>query len=58
MGLAKSNAFPSLASNLVLGYVSLYEWNRASQTAEIRAGRGVDYGLLGSARNIPLAGSV
>jgi hypothetical protein len=50
MGLAKSNAFPSLASNLVLG-APLYEWNRASGSA-------ADYGLLGSARNIPLAGSV
>jgi hypothetical protein len=57
MQLAKSNAFPSLASNLVIG-VSLYEWNRASQTSEIRAVRDVDHGLLGSARNIPLAGSV
>jgi hypothetical protein len=28
MGLARSNAFPSLASNLVLGVPSRYEWNR------------------------------
>jgi len=47
MELAKSNAFTSLASNLVLGVHLLYERRRASETSGIRAGRGVDNGLLG-----------
>jgi hypothetical protein len=57
MELAKSNAFPSLASNLIWVCL-LYERNRDSQASEILEGRGVSYGLLGSARNVSLAGSV
>jgi hypothetical protein len=58
MELAKSNAFPALTSNLVSCVPSLYERDRASQFQRYEQGVVSNYGLLGSGRNILLAGSV
>jgi hypothetical protein len=56
MGPAKSNPFPSLASNLVLGAPRFMIGTGPHKL--LHAGRDVDYGLVGWARNIPLAASV
>ena len=58
MELTKSNAFPSLASNLVLGVHLLYERSRAHKLQGFVLGVVSTIGCWGSARNIPLAGSV
>ena len=58
MQLAKSNAFPSLASNLVLGIPRFMSGIGPHKLQRYVWGVVSTYGLLGSARNIPLAGSV
>jgi hypothetical protein len=58
MGLAKSNAFPSLASNLVLRVRRFMSGTGPHKLQRYVRGVVFYYGLLGSARNIPLAGSV
>jgi hypothetical protein len=58
MELAKSNAFPSLASNLEMGVPGIMSGTAPHKLQRYVQGVASDYGLLGSARNIPLACSV
>jgi len=58
MELAKSNAFPSLASNLEMGVPGIMSGTAPHKLERYVQGAGGVYMLFGSARNIPLACSV